>query len=366
MSPIGEVVTENVKNRLLDENDNEIIPAASSISLDKGLYKYEVTDAIGCVEIVPFEITEPNALDAKIEQTDVDCYGETTAILKATVLSNAGTPDYKYVDMNELWFGVYDFGDYANQQPVPEVDFEFPHATEKANLKIITTGHNWSSGTNNAYNTGNAAEFYEATHNIKLNDNIAYTQHLWQTCNPNPAGCQPQNGTWTYDRSGWCPGSLGMVWDFSLDQFISAGDVNLFYEFDPTYLDLCHPNHPDCVDGQTCTYCSAADNPVLRVSGKVVSYSNSIGSITDVVTLLDRKDPFEVNLLPNPANDALRLTTNYDKGKVCVHILNVQGQEVRNFVFSESTTIDISDLTPGMYFVNVIGGQVITKKLIVK
>ena len=49
-----------------------------------------------------------------------------------------------------------------------------------------------------------------------------------------------------------------------------------------------------------------------------------------------------------------------------MHILNVQGQEVRNFVFSESTTIDISDLTPGMYFVNVIGGQVITKKLIVK
>lgn len=88
--------TRDYSHRLLDENGNEIIPAASSISLDKGIYKYEVTDAIGCVEIVPFEITEPNALDAKLEQTDVDCYGETTAILKATVLSNAGTPDYKY------------------------------------------------------------------------------------------------------------------------------------------------------------------------------------------------------------------------------------------------------------------------------
>ncbi|MBE6336373.1 MAG: T9SS type A sorting domain-containing protein [Lentimicrobiaceae bacterium] len=330
------------------------------------LYRYVTPFGVECEDIL--NVTDyTSVLQGLVEfevyfQTwDGDGYNPTL-----TFDYTKGTPDYKYVDMNELWFGVYDFGDYANQQPVPEVDFEFPHATEKANLKIITTGHNWSSGTNNAYNTGNAAEFYEATHNIKLNDNIAYTQHLWQTCNPNPAGCQPQNGTWTYNRSGWCPGSLGMVWDFSLDQFISAGDVNLFYEFDPTYLDLCHPNHPDCVDGQTCTYCSAADNPVLRVSGKVVSYSNSIGSITDVVTLLDRKDPFEVNLLPNPANDALRLTTNYDKGKVCVHILNVQGQEVRNFVFSESTTIDISDLTPGMYFVNVIGGQVITKKLIVK
>ncbi len=277
-----------------------------------------------------------------------------------------GTPEFKYIDMNELWFGVYDFGDYANQQPIPHVDFEFPYATEKANLKIITTGHNWSSGTNNANNTGNAAEFYEATHNIKLNDATEYTQHLWQTCNPNPAGCQPQNGTWAYNRSGWCPGSLGMVWDFSLDSYLADGNVDIFYEFDPTYLDLCHPNHPDCIDGQTCIYCSAADNPVLRVSGKVVSYSNDINGMVDVPTLIEHKDPFEVNLMPNPANDALRLTTNYDKGKVCVHILNVHGQEVRNFVFSESTTIDISDLAPGMYFVNVIGGQLVTKKLIVK
>ena len=83
-------------HRLLDENDNEIIPASSSISLDKGNYKYEVTDAIGCVEVIPFEITEPNALKFNIENSGVDCYGATTATLKATVLSNAGTPDYKY------------------------------------------------------------------------------------------------------------------------------------------------------------------------------------------------------------------------------------------------------------------------------
>ncbi len=278
-----------------------------------------------------------------------------------------GTPEYKYVDMNELWFGIYDFGDYANQQPVPEVDYHFAPETEKANLKIITTGHNWSSGTNGAYNTGNAAEFYEATHNININNNKVYDQHLWRTCNPNPAGCQPQAGTWTYDRSGWCPGSLGMVWDYSLDNYLSSGNAKIFYEFDPTYIDECHPNYPDCINGQNgCQNCLAADNPVLRVSGKVVSYSNNVDVITDVPTIIDHKDPFEIGLFPNPANDVLRLTTNYDKGKVCVHILNVHGQEVRNFVFSETTTIDISDLAPGMYFVNVIGGQVVTKKLVIK
>ena len=277
-----------------------------------------------------------------------------------------GAPEFDYYNVDEIWFNIFSFGDYANQQPIPDVDYTFPEYTEAARLKIISSGHNWSSGANDTYNTGNAAEFYEATHGIKINDVKVYDQHLWRTCNPNPAGCQPQAGTWTYERSGWCPGSLGMVWDYSLNDYVAAGHAKLFYEFDPSYIDQCHPNHPDCVDGQTCTYCSAADNPILRVSGKVVSYSNDVNSITEVPTLIDHQDPFEVNLLPNPANDVLRLTTNYEKGKVCVHILNMQGQEVRNFVFSETTTIDVSDLAPGMYFVNVIGGQMVTKKLVIK
>ena len=280
-----------------------------------------------------------------------------------------GKPEYKYVDLNEIWYGIYEFGDYANQQPVPVIHYKFTEGIEKANLKVITTGHNWNSGNNGAFNTGNAAEFYEATHNIIINDTKAYEQHLWRTCNPNPAGCQPQNGTWTYSRSGWCPGSLAMVWDFSLDKYLGK-EAKLFYEFDPTYIDECHPNHPNCVTGVTCENCLAADNPILRVSGKVVSYTNDINAITEVSefweNLVEHKAPFEVGLFPNPASDALRITTDYDKGKVCVHIINMQGQEVRNFVFSETTTINISDLAPGIYFVNVLGGQVVTKKLVVK
>lgn len=277
-----------------------------------------------------------------------------------------GKPEYKYVDMNELWFGIYDFGDYANRQPVPRIDYLFPLGTEKANLKLITTGHNWSSGTNGAYNTDNAAEFYEANNSVYLNYSKKYDQHLWRTCSPNPAGCQPQNGTWYHNRSGWCPGSLALVWDYDLSDYVADGGVNIFYEFDPNYVDECHPNHPDCVEDNLCTNCSAADNPILRVSGKVVSYSNDVNTIIDVPTLIEHNEPFELTLTPNPADDVLRLSTNYDKGKLSVHILNVHGQEVRNFVFSESTTINISDLAPGMYFVNVIGGQVVTKKLIVK
>lgn len=280
-----------------------------------------------------------------------------------------GDPEFDYVDVDEIWFNTYSFGDYANKQPVPIIEYTFDENTEAARLQLTTTGHNWTSGTNNTNNTGNAAEFYEATHNIHINNTKAYEQHLWRKCNPNPAACSPQNGTWTYDRSGWCPGSLAMVWDFSLDEYL-GNEMKLFYEFDPSYIDECHPNHPNCINGYTCKNCSAADNPILRVSGKVVAYTNDVNAITDVSdfyeNIKEHKAPFEVGLFPNPASDALRITTDYDKGKVCVHIINMQGQEVRNFVFEGSKTINISDLAPGMYFVNVIGGQVVTKKLVVK
>ena len=275
-----------------------------------------------------------------------------------------GEPEYLYADVDEIWYGTYPFGDYANQQPVPPVDFTFPDHAQKALLKITTTGHNWSSGTDDAYNTGNAAEFYEATHQVFVNGQHRYDQHLWRTCNPNPAGCQPQNGTWTYQRSGWCPGSIGMIWDFDLSAYLPAGRAELNYRFDPTYLDYCHPNHPDCVNGVTCTECAAPNNPILKVSGKVVSFSND----ADVILGVHHPDPvpaFDVTLMPNPAHHQLTLKTDYDKGAVSVMILNLQGQVVMHFSMEGERTLDVSHLAPGLYTVKLLGGEALSRKLLI-
>lgn len=285
----------------------------------------------------------------------------------ATFHYTKGEPQYRFVDMNELWFGAYDFGDYQNLCPIPTRNYTFASNTEAANLKIIGSGHYWSDLSNGYYNTGNAAEFYETTHNIKINGQTAYSQHLWRQCNPNPAGCQPQNGTWTYARSGWCPGSFAMVWDFSLDNYLSNGCVDLLYEFDPEYVDECHPNYPDCVNGQNgCPNCQASDNPVIRVSGAVVSYSNTTDILTSTETYDIESDPFQVTLNPNPVKDQLTITTDYHLGKVCVHIHDMHGKEVRNFTMNEHTTLNVGDLAPGMYFVSIIGGSVITKKIVIE
>ena len=276
-----------------------------------------------------------------------------------------GTPDYLYADVDEIWFGTFAFGDYANQQPVPVVDYSFSDQAQTAKLKITTTGHNWSSGVNNSFNTGNAAEFYDATHHIFVNGQNKYDQHLWRTCSPNPAGCQPQNGTWPHNRSGWCPGSIGMVWDFDLTEYLAAGRAELFYQFDPTYLDYCHPNHPDCVDGVTCTECAAPDNPVLRVAGKVVTFSNDENMMVNVHEA-HVAPAFTVEIYPNPAKGQFTLRTDYDKGAVSVMMLNMYGQMVMFFTVEGQRTIDVSCLPAGVYTLQMLGGSVVTEKIVVE
>lgn len=276
-----------------------------------------------------------------------------------------GTPEYLYADVDEIWFDTYSFGDYANQQPVPVVDYHYPAQAVGAKLKITTTGHNWSSGTNHSYNTGNAAEFYDATHHIYVNGQNRFEQHLWRGCSPNPAGCQPQNGTWTYSRSGWCPGSIGMVWDYDLTEYLGVGHSELFYQFDPTYLDLCHPNHPNCVNGVTCTECAAPDNPILKVSGKVISYSNDENVLTEVHQVA-AEPPFTALVYPNPAQNQVTLSTDYKHGAVSVMMLNTMGQVVMYFTVEGERTIDVSHLPAGIYTLQFLGGRLVTKKVVVR
>ena len=279
-----------------------------------------------------------------------------------------GTPDYPYVDVNEIWYGDFGFGDYANPCPVPDRRIEFDPCIEKAKLQITTSGHNWSDPNQNAYNTGNAAEFYETTHHIFVNGQSKFDQYLWCGCTPNPAGCQPQNGTWGYSRSGWCPGSMAMVWNYSLDEYLAQGSANLRYEFDPDYVDECHPNYPDCVTGQNgCINCQNSLNPLLRVSGKVVTYSHDYDIYMDIPTFPDvNRDPFTVTLTPNPVNDILTIVTDYDKGHAGVHIVNAQGVIVRDFNMIGSANVDMSDLPSGIYVVQVLGGKMVTRKIVKK
>ena len=158
------------------------------------------------------------------------------------------------------------------------------------------------------------------------------------------------------------------MWRYDLNDYLANGGVELTYEFDPTYIDQCHPNYPDCVNGQNnCPNCQDSSNPYIKVSGKVVTYSNFTDILLDTPEYPDvDKDPFNVAITPNPVKDNMTITTDYELGRMGVHILNSHGVEVRRFSMEKQATIDMSDLPAGLYFVNIVGGKVVTKKVVVE
>ena len=268
-----------------------------------------------------------------------------------------GTPEYLYSWVSPVWNGEFPFGDMANLQPVPPVTFTFHPDAIAARLKVITTGHNWGEN-----NTGNASEFYHATHYINVNGARTHTQDLWSVCNPNPAGCQPQNGTWIYNRAGWCPGSIGRTFNFDMTSFVGASAINLTYEFDPNYKDLCHPSNPDCITGVTCPNCEDTFNPLMNVSTHMISYSNSISVSVPVINLTG------LRVLPNPASDFFILES-YQPGQYegsTVELINISGKVVSSFGWNgKSTQVNVSSISNGVYLLKVTGKYGVEVKKVV-
>ncbi len=269
-----------------------------------------------------------------------------------------GTPGYLYSVVTPLWRGEYSFGNMSDPQPVSPAQYTFPADALDAHLKVITTGHNWGEN-----NTGNAAEFYHATHYIKVNDVRTHTQDLWAVCNPNPAGCQPQNGTWVYPRAGWCPGSISRVFDFSMANFLSIPNFKLEYEFDPNYKDLCNAANPECVSGVTCPDCADTFNPILNVSVNMITFSNKI------LVKAENCESANIRIVPNPASGRFTLMSANPvlaRGS-SAEILNASGSVVKAFAWNgDEKQVDISKLPAGLYIVRITTSRgVDVKKLIV-
>jgi len=262
-----------------------------------------------------------------------------------------GTPAHLYSSIQEVWHGDYNFGNPNKLQPCDTVSIDYPTNTQKATFRLTTTGHGWGST-----NTSNAAEFYNATHNFHVNGISTYTQNLWNTCNPNPDNCTGQQGTWTYDRAGWCPGTIAPPNTYDLTSQIGNTPFDFAYVFQQSYQDNCHPNNPSCVTGVTCSDCNAGYNPFYRVGAYMISFSNS--PISSGIIGLEEEANFDLSLYPNPNNGIFKMNITRDMGEVVVTINDISGATAKTYYFNGKTDLDayqfdISSLSKGTYFINV-------------
>ena len=266
---------------------------------------------------------------------------------------NEGSPQHNYSLIDVVWWETYAFGDYANLQPVEDIDHTFAENAEAAKLKLVSTGHGWGD-----LNTGNAAEFYNATHHIWVNGEETFEQHNWYDCNPNPDACQPQNGTWYHNRAGWCPGAIAQWFNYDLTPYISDEPMGLGYVFYEGYVDLCHPNHPACVTGVTCDDCDAGFNPHLIVACNLVTFSDMPLDGGEFVSIDESYYNLGsyISLFPNPSNGMMELEFHGEPTfeKANVSVTSITGNIIKQFDwYGETTSLNLTGFSKGLYFVQI-------------
>lgn len=293
-------------------------------------------------------------------QGKVDLHIEFPARSKITLMLkyHKGSQDYNYSWVEKVWYNqYYAFGTYGALQSVETKSVMLQNATNMditgAILRITSSGHAWGEN-----NTGNATEFKEATHNIKVNGTTVYTQHLWQTCNPNPTGCNSQAGTWQYNRAGWCPGSMPILWRFDLKNYLKQ-NIELVYQFDPSYTDYCSTANPNC-NSSTCPNCEDPSNPYIDVAANLIKFFDGVSSINELNTI-------QFEAYPNPSNGMFNLKTSDDISLANVSIFDARGNEVKKFTWNgEQTIVDLTVFSQGIYIMKVqTSNGISVRKLII-
>lgn len=190
----------------------------------------------------------------------------------------SGLNDYPHTVVRNLW--NYDrlvYGDPSIPVNISTINEYLPTDTEDAYIRITTTGHGQG-------NTENAAEFSDKQHNILINGQVSHVHSFWRgDCEFNQ--CSPQNGTWQYDRAGFCPGDKVDAQNFNILDFVAPGStLQLNYELED-YVNQCSPNYSSCVNGVTCASCTYNNNghtePFYYIGAQLIIHTASKHSNAD-------------------------------------------------------------------------------------
>jgi len=199
----------------------------------------------------------------------------------------AGTADHPFTSIRNVWnYDYVTYGDPTNPVNISTVTEYIPEDTEDAYLRITTTGHGQG-------NTDNAAEFSIKRHNILINGESTYFHNFWRdNCEFNQ--CSPQNGTWQYDRAGFCPGDKVTPQDFSILDYSLPGDTLQLNYILEDYFNECSPNNPSCVNGVTCSSCNYNNTghtePFYYIGSHLIFHTQSWHSNADTYFVIMGQD----------------------------------------------------------------------------
>lgn len=113
------------------------------------------------------------------------------------------------------WSAGLDDNPVENQVLPQEVGI--PEDAGQVTLRSFITGHGWN-------NTQNCAEFCEKEHFYTVGTE-EYSRVVWRDdCNQTETD-DVQQGTWRYDRAGWCPGAQVYPWDTDVTAMVGGAST---------------------------------------------------------------------------------------------------------------------------------------------
>jgi hypothetical protein len=198
-----------------------------------GPWQYDMTDL---APLLSGSATLQGFIDTWSPQNDPTMNGAGW-LLTATFTFTPGTPAKTPLANFPLWPWPADndpssvpYGDsnkpisaYMTPQTVM-----LPAGASSYALRSFITGHGQG-------NTNNCAEFCQATHTVTVGS-TPFTKTPWRTCctpasacdqqtpqMPGPGVAPGQNGTYWYDRAGWCPGASVDGWTQDVTPAIGSG-----------------------------------------------------------------------------------------------------------------------------------------------
>jgi len=137
-----------------------------------------------------------------------------------------------------------------------------------ARLLFHVTGHGQG-------NQGNCAEFCDMTHRVSFGDGSVEFVPWRDDCQSNPI--DDQQGTWTFDRAGWCPGAVVQPVGLDITDQVQPGqtltfDYAILDDQGQTYVNSCRPGAGDT--DNVCTGCvsSGMDNCDFNNNGHTAPY----------------------------------------------------------------------------------------------
>ncbi len=239
--------------------------------------------------------------------------------LDVTFAMEQGIPEREPFAITQLYSGRnvrYGDPDQPEADALPIVSVDVPAEATWAAAKIYSTGHGF-------LNTDNAAEFSYKWQSLSVDANRAQ-HYLWRDdCDANV--CSPQQGTWYYDRAGWCPGDKAEPWTVDLSDWITPGGTHDVVLALQPYTNWCRPNNPDCVDSGSC---ECAGHASYHVMGQVVFYRQTTTAVGD-----GRPHAATLHLVgnhPNPFNPQTTIRYSVARpGDVSLTVFDAEGKLVR-------------------------------------